>query len=194
MNIRRFRQLQAGTLATLACALLAGCGKAPTEEAAATVAPPVTLGTQIDDTVITASVRSALMADPVVKSFDLQVETRKGSVQLGGFVETQAQIDQAMALVRGVPGVTGVANGVTLKAASSTLGDKLDDTAITARVKAALLTDADISSLDISVLTVQGVVQLSGFVDTQAQVERATALAAAAEGAGSVKNELMLKR
>jgi osmotically-inducible protein OsmY len=69
----------------------------------------------------------------------------------------------------------------------------IDDTAITGLVKAALLGDPDIKSFDISVNTVQGVVQLTGDVGSQGQIERATRLATAVEGARSVKNELTVK-
>jgi hyperosmotically inducible protein len=41
-----------------------------------------TVGTEIDDTVVTTKVKSALLADADIKSFDLKVETRKGAVQL----------------------------------------------------------------------------------------------------------------
>ncbi len=197
MNTRTSRLRRGSTSAALAvtllAALLTGCKKAP-DPAVAAAAPSVTMGTQLDDTVITAAVKQALLADPAVKSFELQVQTRKGTVQLAGFVETQAQIDQALAVTRSVSGVSQVENGVSLRAGSSTLGSRIDDTAVTGRVKAALLADADIKSLDISVQTVQGAVQLTGFVDNQAQIDRANTLAAAAEGARSVKNELMVKR
>ncbi|MDP2004037.1 MAG: hypothetical protein Q8K45_00010 [Rubrivivax sp.] len=56
-----------------------GCNKAPTTEPV-TQAPPITVGAQVDDAVITSSVRSALLADSTIKSFDLQVETRRGTV------------------------------------------------------------------------------------------------------------------
>ncbi len=180
--------------ATAATTMLMACGKPPEDSVPLPPAPPMTLGTQVDDSVVTAGVKSALLADPDVKSFDLQVETRKGLVQLSGFVDSQAQIDRALAVARGVAGVTGVDNGVSLKGASATLGSRVDDTAVTGRVKTALLADRDIQSLDISVLTVEGSVQLTGFVDNQQQVDRAAALAAAAEGARSVKNELRVKQ
>ena len=57
-----------------------------------------------------------------------------------------------------------------------------------------LLADPGIKSFDISVLTHQGEVQLTGFVNSQAQIDQASKLAAAAEGASSVKNELMIKQ
>lgn len=179
-------------LAALATLTLAGCGKPP--EAQAPPAPDITMGTQVDDAVITSGIKSALVADPLVKGFDLQVETRKGVVQLSGFVDSQAQIDQAVALARSVVGVTEIENSVSLKGAPSTAGTKLDDAAVTGRVKTALLADPDIKSFDISVLTFKGVVQLTGFVNSQAQIDQATQIAAAAEGASSVKNELLIKQ
>ena len=50
-----------------------------------------TVGTEIDDSVITSSVKSALLADADIKSFDFKVETRKGEVLLSGYVDSQAQ-------------------------------------------------------------------------------------------------------
>jgi hyperosmotically inducible periplasmic protein len=186
-------------LASLAIALsalagLAACNKPVEPAATPPLSPPITLGTQVDDSVITSGVKSALMADDLVKSLDLQVETRKGVVQLSGFVDSQAQIDQALALTRVVAGVSDVHNGVTLRGTPSSVGAQLEDTAVTGRVKSALLADPGIRSFDISVLTSKGTVQLSGFVDSQAQIEQATRIAAAAEGASSVKNELLVKR
>ena len=77
------------TLLTLGavCVLAAGCGN-PQESSKASMSTSV--GTQIDDTVVTTRVKSALLADAEVKSFDLKVETRKGVVQLSGFVDSQA--------------------------------------------------------------------------------------------------------
>jgi len=152
------------------------------------------MGTQVDDAVITSAVKSALLGDSLIKSFDLQVETRKGVVQLSGFVDNQTQIDQAMALTKGVSGVVSVENGVTLKDSPSTVGTKMDDAAVTGRVKTALLADADIRSFDISVVTFKGEVQLTGFVNNQSQIDQASRIARAAEGASSVKNELMIKQ
>lgn len=190
------RTIRVGFFTTtfMAMAALSACDKAPTTETVTPLSSPMTLGTQVDDTVITSGVKAVLVADDLVKSLDLQVETRKGVVQLSGFVDSQAQIDQAVALTRAVAGVTEIENGISLKGPPSTVGDKIDDTAVTGRVKAALLADPGIKSLDIGVLTHQGEVQLTGFVNTQAQIDQAKKLAAAAEGASSVKNELLIKQ
>jgi len=97
-------------------------------------------------------------------------------------------------LTRAVSGVNYVENGITLKGGAGGMGAQMDDTAVTGRVKTALLADPDIKSLDISVLTSQGTVQLTGFVKNQAQIDKAAAIAGAAEGAKTVKNELMVKK
>lgn len=173
---------------------LGACNKAPEPEAATPLASPMTLGNQVDDTVITSSVKSALLADDLVKGMDLQVQTRKGVVQLSGFVDSQAQIDQALMLTRAVAGVTDIENGVTLKGGATTVGRTIDDATITGRVKTALMADPDIKSFDISVVTHKGEVQLTGFVNSQMQIDRARTLAVAAEGATGVKNELMVKQ
>ena len=121
-----------------ALAALGACSKSVEPELVAAPAPPMTLGTQVDDAVITSSVKSVLVADDLVKSLDLQVETRKGVVQLSGFVDSQAQIDQAVSLTRAVAGVTDVENGVTLKGGSTTVGTKIDDASVTGRVHASV--------------------------------------------------------
>jgi hyperosmotically inducible protein len=180
------------TLAGVLTVMLVGCSKPP--EPTAVPPPSTTVGTVIDDTVITASVRSALLADPDVKSFDLKVETRKGEVMLSGFVDNQMQIDRAIMVARGVSGVTNIDNKMSLKGAATTVGNKIDDGIVTARVKAALLADANVKSLDIAVVTRNGEVQLSGFVDNQSQIEHVLAVARGIEGVSSVSNEMSLKK
>jgi hyperosmotically inducible periplasmic protein len=170
---------------------ISGCNK-PQESS---VTPPkTTVGTEIDDSVVTARVKSALLADADVKSFDVKVETRKGEVQLSGFVDNQAQIDRAISVARGVEGAKAVENKVTLKGQTTTAGDQVDDGMITTKVKAALLADANIKSLDIAVVTRKGEVQLSGFVDNQTQVDRAVEVARGIENVRSVGNEMSIKK
>jgi len=187
------RWLLGAALTAIATTFLIGCNKAP-EATSASQSPPITVGTVVDDTVITSSVKSALLADAAIKSFDLQVQTRKGTVQLSGFVDSQAQIDQALAVTRGVAGVTAVENSVTLKGTPSTVGTKVDDSVITSSVKTALLAEPGIKSFDISVLTFKGEVQLTGFVNNQAQIDQAARIARSTEGATGVKNELRIKQ
>ena len=187
---RRFLVLGV-TLAAATSFLTAGCGN---RDESTPAAAKTTVGTQIDDTVVTTKVKSALLADPEVKSFDLKVETRKGEVQLSGFVENQAQIDRAIATTRAVEGVTGVENAITLKTGNATVGNKVDDGITTAKVKTALLQDPAVKSFDIAVATRKGEVQLSGFVDNQTQIDQAMTIAVKVEGVTRVENQLSIKK
>jgi len=77
--------------------------------------PQLTVGTEIDDSIVTGRVKAALLADPEVKSFDIAAVTRKGEVQLSGFVDTQAQVDRALAVTKSVAGVKSVSNEMSIK-------------------------------------------------------------------------------
>jgi osmotically-inducible protein OsmY len=72
-------------------------------------------GEYVDDSVITTKVKSQLAADDFLKSFAISVETYKGVVQLSGFVNTQAAVDRAGAIARGVQGVSSVKNSLIVK-------------------------------------------------------------------------------
>ncbi|HWU34370.1 MAG TPA: BON domain-containing protein [Methylovorus sp.] len=69
----------------------------------------------------------------------------------------------------------------------------INDSVITSKIKANILKDEGFKGLEISVETHNGVVQLSGFVDNKAQIERAKEIAAATEGVKSVHNSLIVK-
>jgi hyperosmotically inducible periplasmic protein len=192
MRIQPKPSIPVAAFATGLCLLLAGCGNPP--ETPVVSAATTTVGMELDDSVVTAKVKSALLADPDIKSFDLNVETLKGTVQLSGFVDNQAQIDRAYATTQAVEGVKLVQNNVTLKAGETTIGNSVDDDVITTRIKAALLADPGIKSLDIAVVTRKGAVQLSGFVDSQPQIDQALAIARGVEGVASVDDEMTLKQ
>lgn len=72
-------------------------------------------GEYMDDSVITAKVKSAILAEPGLRSAEINVETFKGVVQLSGFVKEQRDINAAMVVARNVGGVTTVKNDMRLK-------------------------------------------------------------------------------
>lgn len=74
-----------------------------------------TAGEVVDDTVITAKVKTALAADPVVAAHQVNVETREGVVQLAGFVDNADQKSKASELTRRVSGVKQVDNQLEVK-------------------------------------------------------------------------------
>jgi hyperosmotically inducible periplasmic protein len=186
-----FRTMAATTLLAALLATLGGCNKAQDENAAA---PPTTIGTVVDDSVLSAKVKSALLGNDSIKSLDIKVETDKGVVMLSGFADSATQIENAMTVAKGVEGVTSVVNKFSLKDGAQTIGHKIDDTVITTKVKAALLADETMKSLDVAVVTRNGEVQLSGFVNNATQLTRAVEITKGIEGAASVVNNMSLKK
>lgn len=79
-------------------------------------------------------------------------------------------------------------------APATTMGEKVDDTVVTTKVKAALLADAAVKGMDISVKTVGGEVQLTGVVDNQAQMDRAVEVAKGITGVQRVQNGMTVKQ
>jgi osmotically-inducible protein OsmY len=72
-------------------------------------------GEYVDDSVITTKVKSLLAADDFLKSFQIGVETYKGTVQLSGFVNSQKAVDKAIQIARSVKGVQSVKNDLIVK-------------------------------------------------------------------------------
>src|SRR5687767_7753168 len=151
-------------------------------------------GEQVDDTVTTASVKSALIADPVTKAHQIDVEVFKGTVQLNGFVDTAAGKTRATEVAKSTKGVTSVRNNLTVKTTERSGETVVDDGAITTKVKSALAGDPRTKAHQINVETREGAVQLSGFVDTSEAKSTAEELARAVDNVKSVDNELDVKK
>lgn len=156
------------------------------------------VGDFMDDSAITAKVKAALVDHETIKSTDISVETNKAVVTLSGFVESQAQAEEAVKVTKQVEGVSSVSDKLHVrdgKSASNTDSVKgyAGDTSTTSEIKAKLLADDIVPSRKVKVETTDGVVQLSGTVDSQAQIERAESIAKAVDGVKSVKNDLKAK-
>ena len=72
-------------------------------------------------------------------------------------------------------------------------GEYIDDTVITTKVKAAILNEETLKSAEVNVETFKGVVQLSGFVNSQEDIAKAASVASGVKGVTSVKNDMRLK-
>ena len=72
-------------------------------------------------------------------------------------------------------------------------GDYIDDTVLTTKVKAAVFNEPSLKSAEINVETFKGVVQLSGFVNSQADIDKAVEIAREVPGVKSVKNDMRTK-
>lgn len=85
---------------------LTACASAPTQEST---------GQYIDNSVLTAKVKSKLISDPETSGLAITVNSYKNTVQLSGFVDTQSEAIRATELAKQVPGVRFVKNDLTIK-------------------------------------------------------------------------------
>lgn len=83
--------------------------------------------------------------------------------------------------------------GCASTASQEGTGEYIDDTAITTKVKAAIFNEPSLKSAEINVETFKGVVQLSGFVSSRADITKAVEIARGVKGVTSVKNDMQLK-
>jgi len=198
----RYTELSVSTLSQLVVVCVAvcsitACNKQPDSDSAPQAsqsAPAASVGTDVDDSVITGKIKAALMANENVKSLDVTVTTSKGNVMLSGFVNSQNQIDISVGIAQSIQGVHNVDNQLTLKTGTTTVGANIDDDVITTKVKSALLNDAVVKSFDISTVTRNGEVQLSGFVDNQSQITHAVDVAHNITGVKSVLNHMTVRQ
>jgi hyperosmotically inducible protein len=172
-------------LCALLGVVLAGCVATRTQRAP---------GEMVDDSTITAHVTSALSDDPRTKARDIEVQTRRGTVQLNGFVNSTDSKVRAAELARNVRGVHRVDNNLLVRETRTTMGETIDDSVVTTKVKAALIGDPVTKARQISVETLHGVVQLSGFVDSAAERDQATVVAKGVAGVHEVRNDLAVKQ
>lgn len=180
MNIRKF------STAAMVLAVLATGACAATDMHRST-------GVAVDDSVISTKVKTALIDDPATKARQIDVTVNQGVVQLNGAVDSQAAKTRAATLARNVRGVTEVNNNLTVGTPNRSAGEVIDDAAVTAKVKAALIANEITKARQINVDTRQGVVHLHGFVDSQREANAAVEEARAVSGVTEVRNDLQIK-
>jgi hyperosmotically inducible protein len=164
---------------------LGACSATRTQESA---------GEVVDDSVLTAKVKTALIEDPVTKAGQIDVETYRGVVQLAGVVDSQEAKARAVELARAVSGVQEVRNDLRVGDADQSVGQTVDDGVITTQVKAKLIADSRTDAYKINVDTQGGVVQLSGFVDNDEAKRTAGEVARSVSGVRDVDNDLEIRK
>lgn len=158
------------------------------------------------DAAITARVKTALLADARTQGFDINVDTRGGSVTLTGGADSQDAKDAAGAIAMGVDGVSRVDNRLVVaapgtqardaaneatasgqvRAAASDAGDAMGDGWLSTKVKAGLIADDRVKAFDIDVTTEGDVVSLSGHVPSREVRAIAIGIAEGTEGVARV--------
>ena len=162
----------------------------------------------VGDAVITSKVKAEFAKDKQVDAMHINVDTdNKGVVTLRGMAKSKAEADKAVAIAKATQGVTAVKNEIQIASATSasdstakktgSAGKRgsdqpIDDTMITTRVKARMATDKLVDATNISVTTVNGVVELSGTAKSKAEANQAVAIARKVPDVKSVKNDIQV--
>ena len=155
------------------------------------------------DSALTATVKAKLVADTTVRASSIEVSTRDRVVTLTGNLDDQAEKDRALEIARRTSGVRDVVDMIAVRTAEGrgnapdpprTLGQRIDDVAITAAVKSRLLDDPDVKGSRIDVDTREGVVFLTGVVESDAAKVKAVQLARETEHVKEVQANLAVRR
>jgi len=152
---------------------------------------PRSVGTQIDDATITAKIKLKLLEDPITKARKIDVDTVNGVVTLTGVVESEKEIKRAIEIAKSVKGVRKVVNN--LKVGKRGIGTYLSDKEITMKIKLKLIEDPDLKAFSIDVDTVNGVVTLTGVVESEYQKRKAIEHAKSVPGVIKVIDNLQIK-
>ena len=153
-----------------------------------------TVGEKIDDTVITTQVKMALMKDSSTATLGTDVTTTNGIVLLQGTVQDNTERDMTTKVAASVQGVKSVQNEMkVITEQTSTVGERLEDTAITTKVKMALTLHASTGALRTTVTTTDSVVTVGGKAKNKAEKELVSKIVEDVEGVKKVINNMTVE-
>lgn len=151
------------------------------------------VGTRVSDATITAKIKAKLIGDERTKAFDINVDTdADGRVTLRGAADSRTAKRAASEIARSVDGVKSVDNQLVVGAdpaeqrvtasgkarhAADRTGEVASDTWITTKVKSELIANSEVKARDIDVSTRDGIVTLSGVLQSSAERNRAVQIA-----------------
>jgi osmotically-inducible protein OsmY len=150
--------------------------------------------TEKSDAWLLTKVKTTLLFHRSV-SAKTEVDVKDGIVTLHGEADNQAQKELTTEYAKDVDGVKDVKNKMTVAgvAEERTVGDKIDDSSITAQVKMTLLYHRSTSAINTKVTTKDGVVTLHGKAGNTAELDLATKLANDVKGVNSVVNRMIVE-
>ena len=153
------------------------------------------------DVVISTKVKAKLAGDEAVQAYKIDVDTKDGQVTLTGNIDSHQAHERAIQLAKETKGVKNVVDMISVKTASTegdapdvdrTLGERIDDATITARVKTKLLDDPQVRGLKLDVDTREGVVFLTGKVRSEGEKEAAIQLTKGIKGVRDVQANITI--
>lgn len=163
-------------------------------EAPDTTKSKSTIGEKIDDTVITTQVKMALMKDSSTSTLGADVSTSNGVVLIQGTVLNNIERDMTTKVAASVQGVKSVQNEMKVtNEQTSTVAERLEDSAITTKVKMALTLHASTVALKTSITTTDLIVTVSGKAKNKAEIELVTKIIEDVKGVKKVVNNMTVE-
>ena len=145
----------------------------------------------MDDSTITTRINHEMIKDDVVKARQIDIDTIGGHVTLTGVVATREEFARAAQIAQSVPAVKSVTNN--LQIGERSYGDIWDDNLISNKIKAKLIAEPEVRSLNIDVDVYLGVVTLTGVVSSKYQKDRAIHLSRSTDGTIKVIDNLKVR-
>ena len=145
-------------------------------------------GRRYSDSGVTSVIKASLEANDKVKARQVDVEPRDGVVYLTGMVDTEEARREAGRVAWRTDGVEGVVNDLTV--GERTVGNWVDDSVISTKVKAKLIANSEVKAGDIDVGCSQGIVTMIGRVRSEKMKSLAERIARDTKGVKDVNNEL----
>ena len=145
----------------------------------------------VDDSTITTRVNHEMMKDKIVKARQIDVDTIDGHVTLTGAVATTNEAKRATQIAQNVPGVKSVSNNIQIGQRS--FGDVWDDNVLSNKIKAKLIAEPEVRSLNIDVDVYLGVVTLTGVVSSKYQRDRALDISRKTDGVIKVIDNIKVR-
>jgi hyperosmotically inducible protein len=210
------RYLRWWLILSLLAFIPAGCSQQAEEKAEKAVEDTKEV---VGDAAITTAVKTKLAADETVEAADIDVDTNNGKVTLSGQVKDEAEAAKAISIAETVTGVksvqsllkTGdVAKGQDIDEPETGIGDQAEkigdqaektgrdagqlvgDAAITAKIKAKFAQDDVVQATNIDVDSNNGLVTLSGTVNSKQEEARAIQLAKTVDEVKTVRSDLVI--
>jgi hyperosmotically inducible protein len=153
-----------------------------------------TAGEHVDDSLLTARVKMALLKNSASDAMDINVETSRSIVQLAGFVSSESTKVTAGKIAAETDDVVGVSNRLRVYTEKRSVGDKLDDTVLTSTIKLKLAEKNSATAAKINVEVRASVVELSGFVNSYEDRDKAVTLVSEIGGVKDVINSIDITR
>jgi osmotically-inducible protein OsmY len=149
------------------------------------------VGRAVDDSTITTRINHEMLKDDIVKARQIDVDTIGGHVTLTGVVATRQESTRAAQIARSVPAVKSVTNNIQIGERS--FGNVWSDNVLGNKIKAKLIAEPEVRSMNIDVDVYLGVVTLTGVVSSKYQKDRAIEISRRTDGIVKVIDNLKVR-